>query len=257
MSDRITTKGIICIKVDNLEYRLCSIEYILNKDETFKYVFKPYYEVIDLLSSNIFDSIPGLDLSLRKQKYERINRIPTFISERVPSENRVNYYELLKERNMEYMDPIIYMIRSKKYYSGDRLYVIDYEDNQRTIIETNKPKEKVRTIIKNILDEIAKGNDIEVDGVEITGEAKKALFVVLKSFYIKWTKDILNKQKEGIDKRKKMKMYTGRKPKVIETIKLKEVYEKVKNKEISSREAASLLGVSIYKYYREIKKLQN
>lgn len=255
MNDYLVSKGIICLKVDNIEYRLCAIEYILNRDESFKYTFEPRYEVIDLLPSNIFDSIPGLDLSLRMQKYERINKIPTFVSERVPNENRENYYELLEERDMEYMNPIIYMIRSKKYYSGDKLYVIDYQDNQRSIIDTNKPKETIRTIIKTILDEIAKGNDVEIDGTVFCGKPKESLFVVLKSFYVKWTKEIQVKQKEGIEKRKKKKMYKGRKPKIIESIKLEEVLERVKNKEITSKEAASILGISVDKYYREIKKL--
>ena len=86
---------------------------------------------------------------------------------------------------------------------------------------------------------------------------KKLLFVVLKSLYIKWTKDIQAKQKDGIEERKKRKLYRGRKPKIIESIKIKEALEQVNNKEITSKEAASMLGISIDKYYREIKKLHN
>lgn len=257
MDDRIVSKGIICLKIDNIEYRLCTIEYTLYRDESFKYVFIPRYEVIDLLSTNDFDSIPGLDLSLRKKKYERLNRIPTFVSERVPSENRVNYYELLEERDMEYMDPIIYMIKSKKYYSGDKLYVIDYQDNQKINIKTDRSKETVRTIIKNIINEIAKGNDVEIDGVVFSDEGKKQLFAVLKTFYIKWTKDIRIKQQEGIENRKRTKMYKGRKPKIVDPIKFNEVIEMVKKNDITPKEAASMLGISIDKYYREVKKRKN
>lgn len=257
MKDRVTSKGIICLKVNNIEFRLCTIEYTIDRNGNFKYVFIPRYEVVDLLSTKEFDTIPGLDFSLRKQRYERNNIIPTFISERVPSENRVNYYELLQERNMEYMDPIVYMIRSNKYYSGDKLYVIDYEDNQISTIKTNNSKDNVRTIIKRILDEIAKGNDIEIDDTFFSGEAKASLFKVLLSFYSKWIKDIKIKQKEGIEKRKKKHLYKGRKPIIIESIKLKEALNKVKNKELSPKEAAKSLGISIDKYYREIKKLQN
>ena len=40
----ITTSELICIK------------------DTFKYIFTPYYDVIDLLNSDIFQGLPGLEL---------------------------------------------------------------------------------------------------------------------------------------------------------------------------------------------------
>lgn len=64
------------------------------------------------------------------------------------------------------------------------------------------------------------------------------------------------KQNVSINNAKKMGINKGRKPKVIEFIKLKEFYDKVKRNEISSKKAAELLNTSIYKHYREIKKLK-
>ena len=48
--ESISSKGLICIKDKlNIEYIICEIEYILKQDGTFKYVFTPFYNVIDLL----------------------------------------------------------------------------------------------------------------------------------------------------------------------------------------------------------------
>lgn len=43
---------------------------------------------MNLLDVDIFQGIPGIDLDLKKEKYIRDNVIPSFISERFPSQNR-------------------------------------------------------------------------------------------------------------------------------------------------------------------------
>ena len=81
-----TSKGIICIAGQfDLIYRVADIFYYLNDDDSFKYVFKPNYAVTELISSWYFQGIPGLNLDLKKEEYIRENRVPVFISERVPS----------------------------------------------------------------------------------------------------------------------------------------------------------------------------
>ena len=49
------------------EQDICDITYSLNSHDSFMYVFKPNYFVCDLLSSAIFQGIPGLNLDLRKE----------------------------------------------------------------------------------------------------------------------------------------------------------------------------------------------
>ena len=101
------TKGIICVKDElNIEYRVCIIEHLENEDGSFEYRFFPNYPVIDLLNSDVFQGIPGLHLELKEKVYIRKNILPVFISERVPSVNREDYYEILDEVNMKFMDPI-------------------------------------------------------------------------------------------------------------------------------------------------------
>ena len=56
----------------------------------------PFYHVIELLPTRLFQGIPGLDMCLRKERYVRENMTPVFISERTSRENRENLWELLK-----------------------------------------------------------------------------------------------------------------------------------------------------------------
>lgn len=53
-------------------------------DQNFQYVFTPEWSVIDTLPSSIFQGIPGLDMSMRLERYYRVNMTPYFISERTP-----------------------------------------------------------------------------------------------------------------------------------------------------------------------------
>lgn len=125
-------KGIICVKDElNIEYRVCIIEHLENEDGSFEYRFFPNYPVIDLLNSDVFQGIPGLNLELKEKVYIRKNILPVFISERVPSINREDYYEILDEVNMKFLEPIEFLIRSKQRYSGDHLYVIKYEEKRK------------------------------------------------------------------------------------------------------------------------------
>ena len=42
-------------------------------DQNFQYVFTPEWSVIDTLPSSIFQGIPGLDMSMRLERYYRVN----------------------------------------------------------------------------------------------------------------------------------------------------------------------------------------
>ena len=253
------SKGIICIKDKfNLIYHLCVITYKLYEDESFEYVFEPNYNVVDLLPTNFFDTLPGLDFSLRKKEYIRKNMVPTFVSERVIPESREDYYDLLKERDMEYMEPIIYMIRSKKQYSGDKLFVVEYEEKQIVNIDiNNKQQANISSCIKDILVEICKGNNIKIGDSYIDDTNRKQVYDLLYALYSKSMKYNKQKQLEGIEKAKKENKYRGRKPVKIEKFRVLLMAEKVKKDELTSKQAAKELGISIDKYYRVLRELRN
>lgn len=64
-----SSKGSICLNGPfNLTYRVCDIFYYLNSDDSFKYIFKPNYCVIELLDSKYFQGIPGLNLEFKKDE---------------------------------------------------------------------------------------------------------------------------------------------------------------------------------------------
>ncbi|MCR4662165.1 MAG: hypothetical protein K5765_09255 [Clostridia bacterium] len=243
--------GTICVKDNqNFIYAICTIEYVLFEDEKFKYTFTPNYSVIDLLDSEIFQGIPGLNLDLRKDKYVRENINPTFISERVPSKNREDYYELLNKVNMEYMDPIKYLILTDMQYFGDNLFVIPYKEKK--IIEINNKTNNL-LYIKQLLENICLGNNIFFSGEEINDSNRKIFHIVFLELYKKEYNSYKSKQKIGIEKAKQEGKYRGRKPIKVDILKFIELEENVNNKKITRQQLIKELGISKDKYYR-IKK---
>ena len=118
------TSGVICLDGEyDFTYYIADIKYTEREDESFCYEITPNYSVIDLLTTEYFQGIPGLDLGLKKKSYIRENVVPVFISERTPGENREDLWELLKECDMQYLNRLEWLIRTKTRYSGDGMYV--------------------------------------------------------------------------------------------------------------------------------------
>ena len=250
------SRGLIVVKDKfNITYLLSKIEYFCNEDETFKYVFTPSYSTISLLKSDIFQGLPGLNLDIKKEKYERINRVPVFISERVPNKNREDYYELLKEVNMEYMDPIEYLIRVKGQYFGDPYFVIAYKDKEKNDLDNLKGKYTNTELIKIILDNIAIGNDIIFNDTLINDDNRKLIYDILIELYKRSVTYKKEKQLEGISLAKINGKYKGRKRIEIDVINFLNYLNKINNKETTVKEACKNLGITIDKFYREKKRI--
>ena len=251
------SKGTICIKGPyNLVYAVCDITYKLNKDDSFKYVFKPNYLVIQLLDSSIFQGIPGLNLSLGCEEFIRTT-IPTFISERVPSPGREDYIDLLEKVNMNYMDPIEYLIRTSEQYSGDLLFVKPFKEKEQIFLDNYKSNKTNSALIKEILCNICLGNDVFINNQMIDDSNRKIMHDVLISLYARSYDQRKERQSEGISKAKKEGLYKGRKPVKVDQMLFLELLSKIKNKEITPKEAAKKLKISIDKFYRLRKELQN
>lgn len=251
----ITTNGLIYIKGEcNIEYAVCKITHVMNEDETFSYTFTPNYSVIDLLDSNIFQGIPGLELSLRKKEYYRNNIVPTFISERVPANNREDFYELLSDVNMTYMNPIEYLIRSNTLYSGDELYVKEYKPLEKVEL-IDEGKINIRGILKKIISNICIGNNILYAGTLIDNNNRTDMFKILFSLYKKSFYSMKEKQESGIIKAKEKQVYKGRKAIKVDQLLFLSTLEEFNKKKITAKEAANIIGISIDKFYR-LRKLQ-
>lgn len=251
----ITSNGLICIRNKlNIEFVVCKIEYILYEDESFKYIFLPYYDVIDLIDTNIFQGIPGIDLDLKKEKYIRDNVIPTFISERVPSENRENFYELLQTCGLNYMNPIEYLIRSKNKYSGDYLYLKPFSERKEIVIENVIGKSNTLGIIKKILNHIAHGNKVIINKNLVVNDNN--LFRTLMYIYSKGYAETKEKQEVGILAAKKIGRYKGRKPVQVDQLVFLEQIDMLNKGIITLSDALNNLNISKATFYRLKKKYQ-
>ena len=216
--NKYTSKASILVKDKyKLEYRVCDIFYEVNEDETFKSIFRPNYSVISLTSLDFFQGIPGLDLDLKKKEYIRENIIPTFISERVPNENRVDYYDLLKEVGLEVMEPLLYLIRTTKYYCGDYLYLVSYKEVNKVSFNNYVVKDNTVTYIKRILNNITLDNDIEIEKVLINDDNRYLVFNVLMNIYFQSIEAKKEIQLSGINIAKANGKYKGKKPKYLDT----------------------------------------
>ena len=185
-----TFEGSITIEHEGITYYVSDLSYTIWEDDSFEFVFTPNYFVIDLLPTSVFQGIPGLNLDERKEKYVRKNIMPTFISERVPQKNREDFFELLKEAGMDYLNPIEYLLKTKKQYSGDPLKL--KEKNVKTLANINELSVKNNTfgLTKVILDNLAKGNNVFYEGSIIDDTNRKVFFNVLHALYAKALKEV-------------------------------------------------------------------
>lgn len=253
---KYVSKGTICIKGPyHLVYAVCKLTYELYEDDSFKYVFEPNYSVINLLDSSIFQGIPGLNLDLKEKKYIR-TIAPTFISERVPSSKREDYIDLLAKVSMDYMDPIEYLIRTKDQYSGDLLFVKPFEEKKTISFDEYRGRQTNAALMKEILSNLCLGNDISINGQIINDENRKTFYDVFINLYSRSYDQNKEKQSIGIARAKKEGLYKGRKPIKVDEMSFLVLLAKVEKKEISPKEVAKQLRISIDKYYRLKKKLQ-
>ncbi len=254
---QITTTAMICLDDDlGLTYYISKIEYLLREDDTFSYIFTPNYSVIDLLTSEWFQGIPGLKLELRKPQYIRENRTPVFISERTPGENRENLQELLEECHIDYLNRLEWLIRTSTRYGGDYLYATRWESDKKTVdfAKIDADESRSAAVIRQLLREICAGNDIHASDFVIDDSNRKAYYTLLTSLYRK-EKTYLDKQRsEGIRRSAAHHKYRGRPPVKIDDTRLYEVSEKYISGAISAQEAAANLGISRSAFFRRIKK---
>jgi len=265
----ISVEGIIYAVDDiNIKYAVCHIKQIHYEDETYKFIFRPYYKIIEMLKPTFFQGIPGLNLDLRKKEYIRENRTPTFIYERTPQENREDLWELLEEVNLAYLDKLEWLIRTDKIYTGDSLIVerfkepkvknnlndliVDDEINVDSINDLGKDSYEV---LGNLLKIITYGAYLKTEGFFINDENRLNIYTLIYTVYRNEYQKTKKRQREGIEQAKNKNVYKGRKKIEVSIPKLNEVVEKMKAKEITEQEAMKILGLSSRStLYRRIKE---
>ena len=265
-------KGIIyAVDEINIEYAVCTIEQVTYEDQTYKYIFKPLYDIIDLCDTSFFQGIPGLNLELKKNEYIRENKTPTFIYERTPQENREDLWDLLEEVRMEYLDKLEWLIRTDRVYTGDNLIVKRFKkpsikyDLDKIVYGDEIHLETINNHFKTtyeklkILTEIAaKGASIETEEFCVDLNNREDVFNVTYSIYKSEYLSRKRKQRKGIEEAKKKNLYKGRKKIKVSKPKLEEVISKMDRNEITVKEALNILNLNskstLYRRIREFKE---
>ncbi len=254
----MTTTGLICLRDDlELEYKIAKIEYTEREDESFVYVFTPYYPVIDLLSPPNFQGIPGLNLDLHKPQYVRENIVPVFISERAPNKNREDLWTLLESVDMKYLNQLEWLMRTKLRYSGDRLYVRRLlSGDEKQCVELADPAEhdRARTICQRILQVICLGHDVRASGYSIDDSNRKAFYALLISLYRKEIEYPKTRRREGTRKAAAAGKYRGRQRIRIDDTKAIEVLGQFRQGKLTEAQALEKLGISRATFYRRLKE---
>lgn len=254
----VKTTGMICIDdFFGFTYNVGKIEYFEREDESFKYVITPNYSVISLLPVSLFQGIPGIDLDLGREFYVRENRVPVFISERTPGENREDLWELLEACGMDYLNRLEWLIRTDTRYSGDPLYAERYEDKSAdeviSLEEISESECRSVRMIRHLLKFLCLGRDIAVGDSLICDDNRKAYYTLLMSLYKKEKSYLRESQREGVRKAEQLGKGPGRKRIPVDELKMHEVLEDYRKKRMNAGEACQKLGISRATFFRRLK----
>lgn len=253
------------------------IEYMHFDDESYQYIITPFWDIIEGLPNFVFAGIPGINMEMRLPSYYRVNYEPVFITERTPSKNREDLWELLDSVGLDYYDRLEWLIRTTMRAANDNLIVERMRD-YKEIIDFNNTNTDLNSLQYGdevIVDSIANFGStpgrlsitlaqILFAGADIRTKADNKVFskaerltlipFVIAQYYaaVHERKSI---QEKGIFKAKIAGKYVGRRKIPIENAKLKVALAKFKAKEISIEEAMLLSGIpSRSTFYRRVKE---
>lgn len=261
------------------KYSVAKIEYESFFNEEYQYIFTPYWDVIDALDTSVFQGIPGITMELRLEKYYRVNMQPVFITERSPSKNREDLWELLEEVDLTYYDRFEWLIRTELVCGNDNLIVERFREETRefTYEEAARRTDELqygdRVIIHNqeqvsknpavytekMLRLLATGAVVsfQQDGLQIDVENRDSAMMLLRQQYYAmklWEK---SHHQEGVDRARKRGDYRGRKRIAVDPSRLKEVAALFRQKKITEKQAMMRLGLaSRSTFYRRLKELE-
>ena len=269
--------GIIKAVMKNGEkVSVAQIDYQEFDEENFQYVISPYWEIVDGLPASVFQGVPGIDMELRLKNYYRVNYIPTFITERTPSENREDLWELLASVGLDYYDRFEWLLRTKLRAGNDNL-----------IVERRRPEAKSVPFSAGIISELQYGDKVIVEsmerigttsagfhdemfrivmnGIDVITEDGRVLVEYMTRFSmvpymmtqrLLMYQERLSKKREGIETAKKQGKYTGRKPIEVDENTLRQVKKELEEGIINVEEAMKRVKLrSRSTFYRKLRGL--
>lgn len=227
----------------NLYLKIAKISYELFEDESYQYIIEPYYDVLDSLE-NV--TIPGIDIELRKSKYYRVNMIPIFVSDRTFPRSRVEARTLLKEKNINYYNPLLWLVDSNYRYTGDSL-IVKSEDFFNNLNLYGDSKNIYRHILY-VLQNLGKRNTFTLGGLKVNKENRKNVLQIYLYQYSLVEKTYY----------KKIAKTSGRHKIEVPTLLMKEVVSLYENKIISLEEAMRRLNISSEStFYRRLREYRD
>lgn len=262
------------------KYSVGKIEYQTFFNKEYQYIIAPYWDVIDGLDSSIFQGIPGIAMELRLEAYYRVNVHPVFITERSPSSNREDLWDLMESVGLDHYDRFEWLMRTPLRCGNDNLIVERYREDMREYEYepgdgfVSKLQYGDRVNIKN-QDAISKNPTVYTEkllkllgtgarvafreeGLEIDKVTRSAIMVILRQQYYALKSMQSGKHRQGVDRAKDRGAYRGRKPIYIDEKQLRKVYQLFHSKKITESQAMDRLGiVSRSTFYRKIKKIKN
>ena len=256
---------------------VAQIDYQEFDEENFQYVISPYWEIVDGLPASVFQGIPGIDMDLRLKDYYRVNYIPTFISERTPSESREDLWELLESVGLDYYDRFEWLLRTSMRAANDNL-----------IVERRRMEETVKQFASGVISGLQYGDKVIVESLEtiadttagladgmfsivaggvdvITQSGQVLVDAMTRAAMVPYmiTQRIISRREratnrqEGIEQAKKKGKYTGRKPIEVDENALRQVAGELDEGLITVEEAMKRVKInSRSTFYRKIKALQ-
>ena len=255
---KLTTMGFICLEDDyKFIYKIAKIEYEEWEDGAFNYIFRPFYNVIDMLPDRLFQGIPGLDLSLKKAVYERKNIIPTFISERTPSEHREDLWALMEESGMQALNRLEWLIKTDKRYSGDRFFVMPFDGKDAVSYKERSMYDLVRrsdSLNKKLLEIICFGDYLYADDIIIDDKSRLYYYRLLMPMYIREFERKKRLRMRGIEKAKEQNVYKGRGRIKIDPLLFDRVATDYLNGKISANQASLILKISRATFFRRVRE---
>lgn len=256
---------------------VAQIDYQEFDEENFQYVISPYWEIVDGLPASVFQGIPGIDMDLRLKDYYRVNYIPTFISERTPSESREDLWELLESVGLDYYDRFEWLLRTSMRAANDNL-----------IVERRRMEETVKQFASGVISGLQYGDKVIVESLEtiadttagladgmfsivaggvdvITQSGQVLVDAMTRAAMVPYmiTQRIISRREraanrqEGIEQAKKNGKYTGRKPIEVDENALRQVAGELDEGLITVEEAMKRVKInSRSTFYRKLRGLQ-
>jgi len=254
------------------------IEYEHFDDESFQYIISPFWDIVGGLPSSLFGGIPGINMDKRKKSYYRANYVPVFISERTPSKNREDLWELLESVGLDYYDQLEWLIRTPMRAANDNLMVERMRDTKE-IFEYTRLNNGIHrlqyddeVVVESLRDfgqtsgsfainfakVLTAGADIRVlSENKLYSAAERTILIplVIEQFYIA-TRERKQLHDQGIQYAKHSGKYKGRPKAKVDEQKFRDAYLKFKTKQINILEAMRLAEVhSRSTFYRRVGEL--